>query len=45
MRVFFLIVGIVVVLALGALEVIASHSIPVANPFPNTSVSPPWLWR
>ena len=45
MRVFFLIVVIVTVLALGALEVIASHSLPVANPLPNISVSTPSLWR
>jgi len=42
MRVVFLIVVALVVLALGGLEVIASHRLPAAGPLPNTSVSTPW---
>ena len=41
MRVVFLIVVALLVLTLGGLEVIASHSLPGAGPLPNISVSTP----
>lgn len=41
MRVFILVVITLLVFALGALEVIASRSLPVAEPRPNASESAP----
>jgi Tfp pilus assembly protein PilX len=46
MRGFLVVVVIVVVLVLGALEVIASRSLPVADRTPpNTSASTQYYWR
>lgn len=45
MRGFVVAVAVLVVLVLGALEVIASRSLPVADRTPNTSASTPYNWR
>ena len=36
---------VLVVLTLGALEVVASHSVRAAAPMRNAAVLPTWCWR
>ncbi len=45
MRVFLMVVAIVAVFVLGALEIIASRSLPDADRLPNTAASTPYYWR
>jgi len=40
-----LVVIMLLILALGGLEAIASRSLPVAKPLPNAAVSNTWYWR
>ena len=42
MRVVFLVIVTLLILALGGLEVIASRHLPVADPLPSAPISTPW---
>jgi len=45
LRRFVISVFVLVVLALGALEVVASHSVRVSEPMKSAAVLPTWCWR